>query len=305
MKFLNMGSLNIDYVYQVQHFVQPGETLSAIDRQIFCGGKGLNQSVSLAKAGGETYHGGLAGRRSDLLLDMLEDAGVQTGLIQKVSMENGHTIIQVDSQGQNCILLYGGTNQALTREYIDKTFADFLSGDLFLAQNETNEVAYMIQTAAQKGMTVAFNGAPMTPQVKEYPLELVDILLINEVEGQMLTGEEQEQRQLDWIGQRYPNMDVVLTLGAKGAWYQGKGRRFATGIFPVKPVDTTGAGDTFVGYYLQGIASGLDVKEAMVRASAASALAVGKKGAANSIPWAEEVENALQSGKLGQMQEVG
>lgn len=305
MKYLNLGSLNIDYVYQVDHFVQPGETLAATGRQTYCGGKGLNQSVALAKAGGEVYHGGMVGKGGEILLQKLQEAGADLSLVQKEQMENGHTIIQIDKQGQNCILLYGGTNTALTREYVDKALEPFAAGDVFLTQNETNQVDYMLKKASQKGMVVTFNGAPMTEQVKGYPLELVNILLINEVEGQMLTGQQEEQRQLDWISSKYPNMDVVLTVGARGAWYSGREGRFAIGVFPVKPVDTTGAGDTFVGYYLQSIASGLDVKEAMVKASAASALAIGKKGAANAIPWEIEVEEALQSGQLGQIQEVG
>lgn len=106
MRVVNFGSLNIDYVYRVDHFVQPGETMSAQSLQIQCGGKGLNQSVALARAGVETWHAGLIGPEGHFLKETLDRAGVHTRFVEESAGSTGHAIIQVDSTGQNSILLH-------------------------------------------------------------------------------------------------------------------------------------------------------------------------------------------------------
>lgn len=117
MKVLNFGSLNMDYVYDVPHFVQPGETISSSSRSVFAGGKGLNQSVALAKAGAETYHAGCVGYDGDILKEILADAGVNTEyILEEKNEQSGHTIIQVEPNGQNCIIVFGGTNHRIMRE---------------------------------------------------------------------------------------------------------------------------------------------------------------------------------------------
>ena len=116
-KVLVFGSLNIDYVYQVDHFVQAGETISSRSMQTFCGGKGLNQSIAFGKSGVDIWHAGAVGKGdSRMLLDALERAGVHTELIRKKDCSSGHAIIQNTPDGENCIMLYGGANQEITRE---------------------------------------------------------------------------------------------------------------------------------------------------------------------------------------------
>ena len=118
MRVVNFGSLNIDYVYRVDHFVRPGETMSAKSLQVQCGGKGLNQSVALARAGVETWHAGLIGPEGRFLKETLDRAGVHTRFVEETAGSTGHAIIQVDSTGQNSILLHDGANGRLTPEFV-------------------------------------------------------------------------------------------------------------------------------------------------------------------------------------------
>ena len=113
MKVLNFGSLNLDYVYQVDRFVRPGETLSARSMALNPGGKGLNQSIALARAGAQVYHGGCVGKGGEALRELLRENGVNTELLLPTGQPQGSAVIQVTPQGENCILLYGGSNQAL------------------------------------------------------------------------------------------------------------------------------------------------------------------------------------------------
>ncbi|MCL2811189.1 MAG: ribokinase [Clostridia bacterium] len=296
MKILNIGSLNIDYVYTVPHFVRPGETLSSTAMEVFCGGKGLNQSIALARAGLEVYHAGFIGEEGGLLAQNLADNGVDVSLIQPCAEKSGHTIIQVDAAGQNCILLYGGANRRITEEYIDKALAAFSAGDMLLLQNEVNLVNSMIRKAKARGMRVAVNPAPMSPDMLLAPLDLVDMLFLNEVEAADLCGEVDPQLQIPALRARYPNVTLVLTLGEQGALYQAPGgETFRQGIYPVTVVDTTAAGDTFIAYLLAGLEVNNDIPQCLRLAAMAAALTVSRKGAAASIPRMEEVRECLCS----------
>ena len=180
-KFLSFGSLNIDYTYRVAHFVGAGETLAASEVKIFCGGKGLNQSVALAKAGGAVYHAGAIGTDGTFLLEELQKANVNTELVTVLAHEKtGHAIIQNTADGENCILLYGGANKCIAREQIDAALARFAHGDMLVLQNEINEIPYLIERAKEKGMVIAFTPAPMHKNVRSYPLEKADYILLNE-----------------------------------------------------------------------------------------------------------------------------
>ena len=140
MKVLNFGSLNLDYVYQVESILIPGETQASKSRQIFCGGKGLNQSIALAKAGIPVYHAGLIGEGGEPLLEVCKENGVNTEFIRQIPGPCGHTVIQVDENGQNCILLFGGSNRSMTKEFVDTVLNSFEEGDIILLQNEINEL---------------------------------------------------------------------------------------------------------------------------------------------------------------------
>lgn len=291
MKILNLGSVNIDKVYSVDHFVAAGETLTAGHMDTFPGGKGLNQSVALARAGAETYAAGAVGFDGQFLVDLLRQSGANVEHLQMLSdVPTGHAIIQLDPSGQNSIIISAGANGALSEEYIDSVLSHFGPGDLLLTQNETSGGPYAMRKAKERGMKIAFNASPINGDLPKYPLELVDWFLINELEGQAIAGiaETDPEKVLEALLKKFPNAAVVLTLGGDGVRY-GKGAdRFSHGVFKVPVVDTTGAGDTFCGYFLASLAKGLDPQQALHNASMASAIAIGTKGAAVSIPtWAQ------------------
>ena len=147
MRIINFGSLNLDYTYSVDHIVEPGETLDTKERKIFCGGKGLNQSIALARAGMDVHHAGMIGEDGEMLVNLCRQENIHTHYIWKVAGPSGHTIIQVDETGQNSILLYGGANRKFSKNYIDEVLADFGEDDIVLLQNEINLVDYVIEAA--------------------------------------------------------------------------------------------------------------------------------------------------------------
>ena len=292
MKVVNIGSLNIDKVYSVEHFVAAGETILSNTMETFLGGKGFNQSLALARAGVEVFHAGAIGQDGVELKNTLEASGVKTNHLQVLNTVSGHAVIQLTPKGQNCIIVYGGANSALTKEAIDTTLAGFAPGDILLVQNETSCVGYAIEKAKELGLKVAFNPSPITKELLEYPLHLVDYFLLNEVEGQILSHNDSEDHQqiLSALCTRFPNAAIVLTVGKNGVLYKDASTSASHGIYNVPVVDTTGAGDTFCGYFLACIVRGLAPAQALEYASLASSLAVSRKGAGNSIPTWEDVQ---------------
>ena len=304
-RILNFGSLNLDQVYRVDSFVQPGETKLSRSLETHCGGKGLNQSVAAARAGAEVWHAGVLGCDGERLLDKLVENGVDVSLLERSEGVSGHAIIQVDDHGQNCILLFGGTNQALTEAYIDRALAAFGKDGLVLVQNETNLVGTIIKRAHARGLQVAINAAPMDDKVLAYPLELVDWLIVNEIEGAALANGANETDILPTLRAKYPKLNVLLTLGKRGAVCILGGEEAKIGIFDVPVVDTTAAGDTFLGYFLAQVLSGASIGDALTLATAASSLCVQTMGAADSVPLRKDVLEALAGKTLGQISEWG
>lgn len=293
MKFLNFGSLNLDYVYSVPHFVQAGETLSATKREIFPGGKGLNQSIALSRAGGQVYHaGGVGAEDGQLLLELLSENAVDVSAVKQVSIPTGHAMIQVETGGQNCILIFGGANKAMEPEQIKETISAFSSGDVLVLQNEVNGLELMMREAKKIGMKIAFNPSPIDETISQLPLELVDIFLVNEIEAEALSGCGAGDGQMLAMQKKYPGAEILITLGSKGSLYGGSCGIVPCGTYQAKVVDTTAAGDTFTGYFLTALLSGIHPGDAMKRAAKAAALAVSQKGASPSIPTAANVLEA-------------
>lgn len=297
MKVLCFGSLNIDYTYKVPHFVKKGETLASERLQVFGGGKGLNQSVALAKAGTEVYHAGSIGQDGTFLLDMLKDAGANTDFVKILdTVRTGNAIIQNDKSGDNCIILYGGANQAITREQVDEVMSHFESGDYLVLQNEINELGYIVEKAHEKGMIIVLNPSPMNEKILALPLDVINYFILNEVEAAQILGKEDKGEEsweqiADDLLKKFPQATIVLTMGSEGSVFKNQKETVCQSIYKVQAVDTTAAGDTFSGYFIGGILGGLSAKEAMDQASKASAIAVTRKGAAPSIPVLAEVQN--------------
>ncbi|MCI8376500.1 MAG: ribokinase [Lachnospiraceae bacterium] len=296
MKVFCFGSLNIDYTYKVDHFVQKGETISSESLQVFSGGKGLNQSIALAKAGADTWHAGSIGEDGRFLLAQMEEAGVHTQCITVLEeTRTGNAIIQNDTEGDNCIILYGGANQAITREQVDEVMRQCQKGDFLVLQNEINELAYIMEQAHKNGLRIVLNPSPMNEKIRRLPLEYVDYFLLNEVEaGQILGREVKEGFDKEELGKAlrecFPKAMIVLTLGKEGSMYLDEKESFLQPSYRVRAVDTTAAGDTFTGYFIGGLLRGLAVREAMDLAARASAIAVTRLGASPSIPCLKEVE---------------
>lgn len=293
MKILNFGSLNLDLVYQMPHFIRAGETLSSTSFHRNVGGKGLNQSVALARAGAQVYHAGLVGEDGEMLRDCLRNAGVDVSFVKTIDQPSGHAVIQVEPAGNNCIFLYGGANQCVTPDFIQEALAPFAAGDLLVMQNEINMLPQIIDAAADKGMQVVLNPSPISDALKALPLEKISWFILNEIEGAELSGETQPQAILDRLTALYPHAQIVLTLGSEGCMYAGQGQQLRQAAYMVKAVDTTAAGDTFTGFFFASIAAGVPVAEALRRASKASSISVTRPGAAASIPSLSEVLEAL------------
>lgn len=306
-KILTFGSLNIDYVYSVDHFVQKGETLASSALEIFSGGKGLNQSVALGRAGAEVFHAGAVGPDGQFLLDLLQEAGVDTHLVKQLeSVRTGNAIIQRDPEGNNCILLYGGANQAITREQVKESLEGFGAGDYIVLQNEINQMPFLMEQAHAKGMHIVLNPSPMNGRIFEMPLGCVDYLILNEVEAAQileadtpalgdekaaLGDEKAGEAMAELLKKKFPRSRIVLTLGENGSVYCGEETRIRQPAYAVRAVDTTAAGDTFTGYFIAGISRGMSAEEALDTASRAAAIAVTKPGAAPSIPAWEQVQD--------------
>lgn len=294
MKILNFGSLNLDFVYEVDHFVRPGETISSLASHKYCGGKGLNQSIALARSGAQVYHAGAVGAEDGaMLLNVLRVNNVDTKFVeQKLDVLTGHAIIQVDKDGQNCILLYGGANQSITCGQVDETLRSFSDGDVLLLQNEINELAYIMEQAYKKRLKIVLNPSPMNEKILRLPLELVDTFILNEIEADDICGKIPEDKRVDTLAARFPEAKIVLTLGENGVIYKDRNKKLNHGIYRVPVVDTTAAGDTFTGFFIGSLAMGHDIAEALRLASLASSIAVSRAGAESSIPFMKEVIEA-------------
>ena len=292
MKILVFGSTNIDHNYRMHHIARPKETVSSLNYEIHAGGKGLNQSIAFAKTGEHIYLAALVGNDAEMLMDVLRENNVDTKYIRRTDAPNGHAIIQIDDDGENSIFLYPGTNNSITEEYVDWVLNDFSKGDFIILQNEINLQEYIIDKAYEKGMVILMNPSPCDEAVKKLPLEKVSYFFINEVEGNILTGEEEPEMILYKMEELYPASKIVLTLGSDGACYKDGNHVCRQEAFKVKAVDTVGAGDTFMGYFCYGLSKGMSPEECLLLATKASSITVTRYGAADSIPTLEEINEA-------------
>jgi len=299
----NAGSLNIDDVFRTSHIVRPGETIPSRILERYAGGKGLNQTTALARAGARVRHVGRIGEDGLFLKHGLAADGADVSGIAIGAIPTGHAIIQVADDGENAIVLYGGANRSWDESDVDRLIAGATPKDIVLLQNEINLAPEILTKASNAGLALAMNPAPMGPEVIDYPLERLSWLVVNEIEGRELSGIELENSGTDEsyeaivmeLRRLFPKAVIVITLGKKGAI-----RADASGMirasFPDQGpiVDTTGAGDTFMGYFLAGEISRMPYEENLRRACAAGAIAVTRKGATQGIPLLSEVEEILK-----------
>lgn len=293
MKVLVFGSLNIDFIYKLEHIVMPNETIKSTTCEVLAGGKGLNQAMAFAKTGLPVYIASNLGKNGQVLADTLSSGNVDISLLNHVDEDSGEAIIQVDENGNNAIIVCGNCNEHITEEYIESVFSHFEKGDILVIQNEINNLDLIINTAKDKGIILVFNPSPFNHVIKTLPMNKIDYLFINEVEGKQLTSYDDEKCIVEHILKDYPEMKIVLTLGERGAVYADKCEYIYEPAKKVEVVDTVGAGDTFTGYFIYGVESGKTVKESLQMAATASSIVIGRHGAGNSIPTLNEVEKAL------------
>lgn len=287
MAIWNLGSINADMVYALPHMPAPGETLAADSLDQGLGGKGANMSVAAARAGSHCCHIGAVGPEGKWAVDRLTEYGVDTRHINSGDVPTGHAIIAVDKAGENSIILFPGANRTITEDQLGQALSAANAGDILVMQNETNMQAEAAKMGRELGLRVAYAAAPFDAEAVQAVLPYLDLLFLNEVEAQQLT--EATGKTPDALG----IADVIVTLGAKGArHFAADGTVSDVPALPVKPVDTTGAGDTFTGYVLSGLDRGLPMAQAMAQAARAGALMVTRNGAADAIPDLKEVQDA-------------
>jgi len=291
----NLGSINIDHVYRVGHFVRPGETLASHSYERGAGGKGFNQSVALCRAGARVFHIGACGPDGEWLREFLTKEGADITWLKETENPTGHAIIQVSDTGENAILLHGGANRSIGRDAVLLALGDAPQGAWFLTQNETDSVPESFRLARELGLTVCFNAAPMDEAVLRYPLEMVDWLIVNETEGAAIAGNDQPGAIAEVVAARYPGMGLVLTLGGQGVLCRKSGQTIRLPAPEVRVVDSTAAGDTFTGYFVAAMAAGQDLESALILATKAAAITVTRPGAANSIPLAGELDSEVRN----------
>ena len=284
MAVYNLGSINLEHIYKVPHLPAPGETLAANGYSVGLGGKGANQAVAVAKAGARSILIGAVGAEGAVARDALVGYGVDVSRVTFSKTPTGHAIINVDPQAENAIVIYAGANLSITGACVAQAVADATGVDSLLLQNETSAQVEAARIAAGKGMRVVYSAAPFDIDAVRAILPFVSMLAMNEGEAAALIAE---------LG-TLPQIDMVVTKGSKGAeWISAGLEPLFVPSFPVKPVDTTGAGDTFIGTLIAGLDVGLDRSEAMRRAAAAAAIQVTRPGAAPAIPDAAEVDAFL------------
>ena len=288
-RIITLGSLNLDFTYQLPKPLEVGETLSSLSYRCGAGGKGANQSIAAARAGAEVYHAGRIGSDGTLLRRTLADSGVR---LEEVETPTGHAVVLINDAGDNSIVLFGGANRTIDETFIDRVTSAAKPGDILLLQNEITNIDHAMEAGKKAGMRVAFNFAPFDPKLApELPLSLCDYLFLNRIEAGGIAGKSDVEEILETLARRYPETELVLTLGPEGAVaLTPAGQRFHADSPRVKVVETTAAGDTFIGYYLAAVLDGFDTGRALERACRAAALCCSRAGAAESIPTRADLD---------------
>lgn len=306
-KIVVVGSSNVDTTLQVKDFPKPGETINAIEISEAGGGKGANQAIAVAKSGAQVYFINRVGEDTAgrFTLTQLKTYGVDTTYVQTThGASTGHAYITLNQAGQNDIIIDHGANFELSIEDIDAASDVIKDSDIVIAQFETpldvTLEAFKIAKSAHK-MTV-LNPAPAVKKIPDDLLKLTDLIIPNETESALITGIEvtgvdalkKNAQKLHELGIKY----VVITYGDKGAYISSPEFEELVPAFKVDTTDTTGAGDTFIGFLASKLNKDLsNLKQAAIYASMASSIAVQRLGAQPSIPTKNEVEELVEEHK--------
>jgi len=291
-KILDYGSLNIDKTFLLDHIVQPGETIASYDYKLNAGGKGTNQAGALAKAGCNVFMAGKIGPDGIFILDLLKECNVNTQFIHQNSLTTGQALIQVSKNGQNSIILNAGANFENTKDEINNTLNNFSKGDYLILQNEINNIEYLINKAYEKELKICFNPSPFTKDILNLPLEKISYFFVNEVEASQIAEEknvEDYDSILQSLSKKFPSSKIIMTVGKQGAYFYFDKIKIHQEIIDAPVVDTTAAGDTFMGYFIASLIKGYTTSEALFYATKAASITVSKLGALKSIPLKEQI----------------
>ena len=284
---LNFGSINIDNVYQVDRFPLDGETISSKSYEKILGGKGINQSVAIHRAGGDVKHVGYIGDDT-WILDQVSKMGIKTDFISKCYGPTGHAIIFVDAAGENEIVIHAGANDQFSKSQCFKILESFSSKDSWVVlQNEINLSIEIATKAKELGFKVCYSAAPFNAEHAQQILPYVDLLAMNETELKEL--QESSDKNVFELDIRM----ILVTLGSRGAELHTEGKVYKQSSFSTVPIDTTGAGDTFLGSFIACHDNGYSIEKSLEYAAAASSIQITRIGAAKAIPKFEEVEEFL------------
>ncbi|WP_047769372.1 ribokinase [Limosilactobacillus panis] len=301
-KVVVLGSINVDTTYHVERFPQPGETISAKSKSSAPGGKGANQAVAAVRSGAQTSFVGAVGSDNEgsYMLEALKENNIDVHHIMVDKYHGtGTAAITLDANGQNDIMIYGGANQAMTTDVL-AGIEDVLDGaDFLISQFETPQEVTLaaFKLAKEHGVTTILNPAPAHDIIPEL-LSYTDVIAPNESECALLTGievadEESMLKSAEYFQKRGVK-HLLITLGSRGVFYATPEGHGLVPAFKVKAVDTTAAGDTFIGALSSQLKDDLsNVADALVYAQRASSLTVQQMGAMPSIPTADKVKAAL------------
>ncbi len=284
------GSINADLLLEVDRLPRPGETVSAQSCRWLPGGKGANQATAAAKAGARVRLFGAVGRDpyGPSLRRGLEEAGVDTRGVREVDGPSGVAVVAVERGGENLILVASGANAAARADQLNDR--DLAPGAVLLCQNElpAAETFALLIRAHRRGLTAVLNLAPATVPPAEV-LEAVDVLVVNEGELGLLAGSHEVEEGARSLARRFA-LTAVVTLGARGAFAVTEERLVRVAALPVQAVDTTGAGDAFVGVLAAALAEGRPLEDGLRRASVAAGLTCTRLGAQEAQPRRAEIE---------------
>lgn len=301
-KVVVLGSINVDTTYHVERFPQPGETISAKSKSSAPGGKGANQAVAAVRSGAKTSFIGAVGSDNEgqYMLEALKENGIDTHHIMVDKYHGtGTAAVTLDAEGQNDIMIYGGANQAMTTDVLDGIDDVLDDADFLISQFETPQAVTLaaFKMAKEQGVTTILNPAPAHDIIPEL-LKYTDVIAPNESECALLTGIEIADEDSMLASAEYFQSrgvkHLLITLGSKGVFYATPNGHGLVPAFKVKVVDTTAAGDTFIGALSSQLKDDLsNVADALVYAQRASSLTVQQMGAMPSIPTADKVRAAL------------
>ena len=289
MAIYNLGSINVDHFYQVKSFATAGETISSSRYKRGLGGKGANQSIALSLAGAKVRHIGAINYNEVWIINELNQFGIDTQGIHFAEQATGHAIIQVNEHSENCIVLFKGANFCLKAQTVQQELKHVTKTDWLLLQNETSLRAETVAQIRRSGCSIIYNPAPMDIEVVRELADKVDVMVVNETELLALAGIHDVDQAITHLLSSYPELTLVVTLGVAGSVYVDREQRIVQPAFPVQAVDTTAAGDTFLGYFLAAIDSGQPPQRALLEASAAAAICVTRAGTSAAIPNRNEV----------------